>query len=101
MTAKPRPLVQFLDARFEYIRCMHKGDADDLPEKLKSESLAGILKQIALSKSISIQDGIALAKLIDGGPMPADASGAILSAIQNKVDLCSADAQQTHGRQIH
>ena len=80
---------------------MHKGDADDLPEKLKSESLAGILKQIALSKSISIQDGIALAKLIDGGPMPADASGAILSAIQNKVDLCSADAQQTHGRQIH
>ena len=33
--------------------------------------------------------------------MPADASGAILSAIQDKVDLCSADAQQTHGRQIH
>ena len=40
---KPRPLVQFLEARFEYLRCMHKGDANELPDKLKTESLAGIL----------------------------------------------------------
>jgi hypothetical protein len=101
-SSKKSPLVQFVEARFEYLRCMHKGPNADLPEKLKIESLQGIMRQIAVVKALPVQDGITLAKMLDDGPMPSDVADQIRLAIQDKVNLGDAPGTAaTQGRQMH
>ena len=82
---KQCPLVRFLQARFEYILCLHKGPKEELPLKLKTESMQGIMKQLASTKQICIDDGITLCNMVDDGPLPAAEATTVRSSIQEKV----------------
>jgi hypothetical protein len=99
------PLVLFFQARFEYISCVHKGPKDELPEKLKVESKQGILKQLALARTISMQDAIALTNMLDESKLPEDAAADIREAIQTKAeikgDAVTAAAASEKIRQVH
>ncbi len=81
------PLASFFQARFEYLSCVHKGPKDELPEKLKVEGKQGILKQLALTRTISMQDAIAFANMLDESKLPDDAATDSREAIQMKADI--------------
>lgn len=98
------PLVLFFQARFEYLSCVHKGPKDELPEKLKVESKQGILKQLALARTINMQDAIALTNMLNESKLPDDAATDIHEAIQMKADIqgdASPAASLEKVRQIH
>jgi hypothetical protein len=98
------PLVLFFQARFEYLSCVRKGPKDELPEKLKVESKQGILKQLALARTINMQDAIALTNMLNESKLPDDAATDIHEAIQMKADIqgdASPAASLEKVRQMH
>jgi hypothetical protein len=98
------PLVLFFQARFEYLSCVHKGPKDELPEKLKVESKQAILKQLALARTISMQDAIDLTNMLGESKLPDDAATDIREAIQMKADIqgdASPAASSEKVRQVH
>ena len=102
------PLVSFFQARLEFLSCVHKGPKDELPEKLKVESKQGILRQLALARTISMQDAIDLSNMLDDSKLPEDAAADIREAIQMKADIqgdaapaSSEKIKQTHGHLEH
>ena len=100
--SKPSPIVAFMRARFEYVSCMFKGHKDEMPAKLKTDALQGILRQLTIIRSVSVADGIVLGKMLDDCPLSLDACDQIRAAIQLKVDVSGTGVfAMSQRKQVH
>ena len=66
---------------------MHKGHADIMLAKLKTDALQIILRQLTIIWSVSVADGIVLGKMLDDCSLSSDACDQIREAIQLNVDV--------------
>ena len=103
MATKRSPLVAFFHARLEYLGCVHTGPKDTMPEKLKTESAASMLKQLAFARAISMQDAIDLTKMLNDSNLPDDVAAPVRQAIQDKADIAgeAAHVQQNAVKQTN
>ena len=103
MATKRSPLVAFFHARLEYLGCVHTGPKDTMPEKLKTESAASMLKQLAFARAISLQDAIDLTKMLNDSNLPDDVAAPVRQAIQDKADIAgeAAHVQQNAVKQTN
>ena len=100
--SKPSPIVAFMRARFEYVSCMFKGHKAEMPAKLKTDALQGILRQLTIIRSVSVADGIVLGKMLDDCPLSLDACDQIREAIQLKVDVSGTGVfAMSQRKQVH
>ena len=100
MATKRSPLVAVFNARLEYLGCMHTGPKDTMPEKLKTDSAASLLKQLAFAMAVSMQDASDLTKMLNDSNLSDDVAAPIRQATQDKADIAGG-AQQNAVKQTN
>ena len=81
---------------------MFKGHKDEMPAKLKTDALQGILRQLTIIRSVSVADGIVLRKMLDDCPLSLDACDQIREAIQLKIDVSGTGVfAMSQRKQVH
>ena len=85
-SAKLHPLIAFIGARFEYIRCMHI-DVAIVPVAIVDDTVRSIASHISQSRQIKIEDGVAIQTAVSSAPLPDEAIAKLKLLVHEKVGI--------------
>ena len=83
-SAKLHPLLAFIGARFEYIRCMHP-DVATVPAAMVDDTVRSIASHISQSRTIKIEDGVEIQTKIAAAPLPDEAIDKLKALVHDRV----------------